>query len=112
MNYAELLSDILGVYKKHGWSVSRVLLSKGAPKELRNAEDLIGVEVAESEVDAVWFGRPSAKGKRAIELRWLNETPFALFELVDEDIADDELKKIRSRIELQLVDHASGDDGK
>ncbi|REJ79100.1 MAG: hypothetical protein DWQ47_06565 [Acidobacteria bacterium] len=108
MNYVELLHDILKVYEKHGWEVSRVLLSEDALLSLKGSDIAKGLEIVDSKVDAVWLERQSRNRKRAIELRWLNANPYALFELVDEDVSERELEKIRSRIELKLADHASG----
>lgn len=108
MNYPGILEEILEVYRKHGWHVSRVLLSGTALQELgEGRESLRDLEVRKSDFDAVWFERPSRKGKRAIELRWLRDTPFALFELVEESESEENIEKIRERVERKMAKHAS-----
>lgn len=107
---AELVREIIGIYNKHGWKISRVLLSG---KENERTEDpelaaAIGdASVEASPIDAIWFERPSKKGRIAIELRLISPEPFALFELVDEDANPDEIARIRSEIELRAADRAS-----
>lgn len=108
MNYPGILEEILGIYKKHGWQVSRVLLSESAVRDLgKDHEVLQDLEITDSDFDAVWFERASKGGKRAIELRWLNESPFALFELVDESESEESLEKVRKRVEQKMASHAS-----
>ncbi|HUF03625.1 MAG TPA: hypothetical protein VMM38_05550 [Aridibacter sp.] len=108
MNYPGILEEILEVYRKHGWQVSRVLLSgEGVQKLGENYEILKDLAVRDSQFDAVWFERPSRTGKRAIELRWLSETPFALFELVDESEPEENVEKVRERVEQKMARHAS-----
>ncbi|MCO6510225.1 MAG: hypothetical protein J5I65_05470 [Aridibacter famidurans] len=118
MNYPGVLEEILGVYRKHGWQVSRVLLSGAAMQSLgRDHKILEGLVVESSDIDAIWFERPSRKGQLAIELRWLSETPFALFELVGESASEENIEEIREGVERKLAVHASqatkrGKDGK
>jgi hypothetical protein len=85
MAQAEVISEILSLYKKHGWSLRRVLLSENSLKIFSGSHEKIfgEAEILASEIDAAWFSRPS--GKTAWELRHLSETPFALFELFETD---------------------------
>lgn len=98
---AEQIQEILKQYKKHGWKLSRVLLSAPTKKILSaSLEKLFGdAETVSSEIDAVWFFRASAKGGEAWELRRLSEVPFALFEMFDDD-DDDEIRE-ETRQEMQ-----------
>ena len=100
----EQIMEILAQYKKHGWTLRRVLLSDDlrvrAYNELvaltTNAGD--AVEFVSSNVEAAWFSRPSKDGE-AWELRHLSTSPFALFEVFDED--DDEETREETRKELE-----------
>lgn len=98
---AEQIREILIQYKKHGWNLSRVLLSVPTKKMLSaSLEKLFGeAEIVSSEIDAVWFFRASGKGGEAWELRRLSETPFALFEIFDDE--DDEEIREETRQEMQ-----------
>ncbi|QQS42589.1 MAG: hypothetical protein IPM63_06550 [Acidobacteriota bacterium] len=108
MNYPGILKEILEIYRKHGWRVSRVLLSGAAVKSIgEDCELLDGLIVESSDIDAVWFERPSTKGKLAIELRSLSETPFALFELVDDSESAEKIEKVRERVERKMAVRAS-----
>ncbi len=98
---ARQIQEILTQYKKHGWSLSRVLLS--APgKEILSAslENLFGdTEIIMSDMDAAWFFRSSGNDREAWELRRLSGTPFALIEIFDAE--DDEEIREETRQEMQ-----------
>ena len=105
-----LIEDILALYDKHGWNISRVLLSEPTRKGLGEAE--IGrlfnaVAVRDSEFDGAWFVRPARNGMRALELRHLNENPFALFELLDDSVDEIQVREKQKEIELRMAVHAS-----
>ena len=95
------VEEILTTYKKYGWILRRVLLTKNSLSSLQSTKDLFGeVPISESDVDALWFSRPNKKGRVAWEIRHLSETPYALLEMIDEDDADLEavLSSIQSRL--------------
>ncbi len=98
---ARQIQEILTQYKKHGWKLSRVLLSAPSRKMLSaSLENLFGgAEIITSETDAAWFFRASGSGGEAWELRRLSGTPFALFEVFDAD--DDEEIREEARQEMQ-----------
>lgn len=98
---AQQIQEILTQYRKHGWNLSRVLLSPATSKTLSASIEHIfgGVEITSSETDAAWFSRPSGKNGEAWELRRLSGTPFALFEVFDVD--DDEEIREETRQEMQ-----------
>lgn len=106
---AELVRDILGIYRKHGWTAERLLLSEAGAETLGDlrAELFAEVEVIPAEFDAVWFGRPSKKGKKALELRLISAEPFAVFDLVDEDADENEVQAVIERMEKKAAERAS-----
>lgn len=85
------INEILALYKKHGWNVRRVLLSDELRVNLTDSlQNLFGAaEIVTSRLNGVWFSRPAKHGGETWELRRLSETPFALVEVFEEDIADD-----------------------
>ena len=101
---AHQVQEILTQYKKHGWNLSRVLLSVPSREKLAvSLENLFGqTEIVSSETDAAWFFRASGKGGEAWELRRLSGTPFALFEVFDneddEDIREETRQEMQTRI--------------
>ena len=100
------IQEILAQYKKHGWSLRRVLLSESIEERL--AATLFGqTEIVSSEINALWFSRASFEGRETWELRSLSETPFALvevFETEDEDAVRDEA---REEMETRMSEQAS-----
>ncbi len=101
---AEQIAEILALYKKHGWILRRVLLSDALRANLAGSlETLFGAaEIRASDIDAVWFSRPSRAEQEAWELRRLSETPLALmeiFDLEDEDeIREETLREVEARL--------------
>lgn len=99
------IAEILSLYKKHGWTLRRVLLSEALRKGLANSlEKLFGeTEIRDSEIDAAWFSRPARNDQEAWELRRLSDAPFALFETFDtedeEEIRDEALGEIEARMQ-------------
>ena len=87
----EQIAEILSLYKKHGWTLSRVLLSAQMEKVLSDKiENLFGAaEINPSEINAAWFSRPSKNNSEAWELRAFSATPFALLEIFDADAEED-----------------------
>jgi hypothetical protein len=94
------IQDILSLYQKYGWKLRRVLLTAKLKKQLMNFD--FDAEIIESEVDAVWFSRPSGEGKEAWELRRLSETPYALFETFEENDEEEVREEIRREMEAKL----------
>ncbi len=101
---AEQIQEILKQYKKHGWNLSRVLLSAPTRKMLSaSLEKLFGdAEIVSSEIDAAWFFRASVKGGEAWELRRLTETPFALFEMFDDEDDEEIREEIRQEMQTRM----------
>ena len=97
---AEQVQDILSLYQRHGWTVRRILLTEKLKNHL--ADFNFKADIVESEVDAIWFSRPSGDGKEAWELRRLSETPYALFEVFEDDDEEEVREEIRREMEAKL----------
>jgi hypothetical protein len=111
MSQLRKFEEILGQYRRHGWRLARVLARPGtfaAPGGEGGGASFEGAPVAESEVDAMWFARPSAEGREAWELRLVGETPYALFELFEADEAEEDREDVRREMEARLRDYAGG----
>ena len=107
MNRLKNIQEILAQYRRHGWRLARVLARPETLAELREeseggGEEFGGAPVAESEVDAMWFTRPSAEGREAWELRLAGGTPYALFELFEPDEAEEDREDVRREMEACL----------
>ncbi len=99
--------ETLAQYRRHGWRLARVLARPETLRELREESgggggEFEGAPVAESEVDAMWFTRPSAEGREAWELRLAGGTPYALFELFEPDEAEEDREDVRREMEARL----------
>ncbi len=101
--------EIIENYRRHGWTLRRVLLQGATRAELGDSWKAIFEDAAleESEIDALWFTRPSHAGREAWELRLVAETPYALFETFEPDEAEEEREELRREMEAQLRDYAS-----
>lgn len=103
---AELIADILAVYRKHGWELRRALLTPESANELeQDSAALFGdAPVFEFGKDAVWFSRRSGKDGEAWEIRLLSATPFALIDVFEADQDDDAREAIRHGMEQKLLE--------
>ena len=112
MSRLKKFQEILAQYRRHGWRLARVLAHPDTLAELRGsaeAEAALAFEGApadESEVDAMWFTRPSAEGREAWELRLVGDTPYALFELFEPDEAEEDRADVRREMEARLREYA------
>jgi hypothetical protein len=100
------IRSIIEQYKKFGWELRRVLLTPKLDAEIEIAKEELfkGVEIKQSDLDAAWFTRAAKNGGTAWELRALQESPFALIEVVDPDVIAEEIDLILAATEQQLRD--------
>ena len=103
MNWSDLLKEIIQTYQKFGWTTRRVLLNKNLPDEFYEIRHLIheNIVIENSEVNAVWFSRRSGE-RETWELRLLSQSPFALIETFEPNIAESERDKIRAQMVEKL----------
>ena len=106
MNQISLCKEIIATYQKYGWTLARVLLSAETRAAIGDAkENLFGTaKIKESTVDALWFSRPSHEGREAWELRFVAESPYALFETFEADEPEDLREDARREMEANLIE--------
>jgi hypothetical protein len=74
MSRLKKFQEILAQYQRHGWRLARALAQPESLAEMRGpAEEEAAVifenaPVTESDVEAMWFTRPSAEGRVAWEM--------------------------------------------
>ena len=105
MSQSGKFEEVLAQYRRHGWRLARVLARPGTFAE--GGASYEGAPVVESEVDAMWFTRPSAEGREAWELRLVGDTPYALFELFEPDEAEEDREDVRREMEARLREYGS-----
>ena len=112
MNQQELIRDILAIYQKHGWQLRRLLLVPETRAEVVNREELTfaGVRVDDSNVDALWFSRPSSNKREAWELRLIAETPYALFDTFEADEPEEAHEEKRQEMEARMSEFTTRKD--
>lgn len=100
------IAEILSLYKKHGWNLSRVLLSAELKKNLADKiENIFGKsEIVSSKIDAAWFTRPSKHNCEAWEIRHLSSAPFALIEVFEPETEESFKREKLSELEAQLIE--------
>ncbi|HTK38607.1 MAG TPA: hypothetical protein VL325_08955 [Pyrinomonadaceae bacterium] len=98
------IADIISLYKKHGWTLRRLLMSPEGEKALRSVSDLPkGVETRSSDLDGAWFSRSSNPERETWELRLLEPTPFALLDVLDMTATETEREEALKRVEERWV---------
>lgn len=100
-----LVTDILAIYKKHGWTLRRVLLSDSLKSVIDRPEMELfgGVTINDSSLDGLWFSRPSKGSLEAWELRHLAAAPYALLEVIERDIDKNARETILSETESRML---------
>lgn len=101
---AESVSEILSVYRKHGWTLRRVLLSDALKTGLApHFDELFGnVVPVSSPLDGLWFSRASRETLEAWELRHLSTAPFALVEVIGSDLEKTARERLFADAELRM----------
>lgn len=106
MGSADLFTELVATYRKHGWQLRRALLRPETRVELQSLlpGDLV---LKEAEFDALWFSRPSHNDREAWELRLLAQTQYALFETFEADETEEERDDLRLEMEARLREYFS-----
>lgn len=107
MKKAELLTDIVATYAKHGWQLQKILLTPVTTREIREVGASLP-QVTEAPFDALWFSRPSRGDREAWELRLLEGTAYALFENFEPDETEEQREEMRREMEARLRDYLAG----
>ncbi|NNE68520.1 MAG: hypothetical protein HKN33_18275 [Pyrinomonadaceae bacterium] len=102
----EEITKVLALYEKHGWKISRVLLSSENGSQ-QYSEIFGGAPVVNSEFDAVWFSRKRQDGRTAWEIRLLSTTPYALCESFPDDSSKEFVEAEKRNMENRLAEKAS-----
>ena len=102
MKSADLFTELMGMYRKHGWQLRSVLLRPETRVELQLPEN---VPVKEATFDALWFSRPSHNDREAWELRLLAQTQYAFFETFEADETEEERDDVKLEMEARLRDY-------
>lgn len=119
MSVLKKFVEALALYRRHGWRLERVLMRAEAREALRRAGEggdgdgatFEGVAVRDSDFDALWFRRAAQGGREAWELRLVGEPPFALFELFEEDEAEEDREDVRREMEARLAERVGAGGG-
>lgn len=109
MTDPERIREISAHYLKHDWRLRRVLARPELKAELshNSASLLPEAEVADAEVNALWFSRPAAGDREAWELRLVSELAYALFETFEADETEEERQDVLREMEARMRDYAT-----
>jgi hypothetical protein len=109
MTDAAAIKETLSLYKKHGWILRRILITPELQGKLasEHREVFNGVEERLSDINAAWFSRLGGDGRETWELRLLGSTPFALLDVLDQDLDQTEREKALKRIEAKMREFKS-----
>ena len=100
----ELFREIIATYQRHGWELRRVLLSSATRSDLDEQAAVLfdKAKLIDSEIDALWFARPSHEGREAWELRLVTEQRYALFEAFEADETEEDREEARIEMEHKM----------
>jgi hypothetical protein len=109
MRKTGLFMELAATYRKHGWNLHSALLQSSTRAELEADEPalLANIPVRDSEVDALWFSRPSHNNREAWELRLLAQTPYALFENFEPEETEEERDEVKQEMEARMREYVS-----
>jgi hypothetical protein len=105
MNQIERLEEIVTTYRKHGWTLRRVLMTAETQASGTQLTVFAGAPVELAAIDAVWFSRPSHEQREAWELRLVADTPYALFETFESDELEEQREELRQEMEARMREH-------
>lgn len=111
MKKADLFTELVTIYQRHGWKLKAALLGVETVAELSSDGLLESITVKDSPVDALWFSRPSHEQREAWELRLLSETQYALFETFEADETEEQREEMRGEMEARMRDYVTGQRG-
>ena len=108
MSQVEVAKQIIAEYERHGWKLRRVLSRPSSREELHAANLFGDSELIDSEINALWFSRPSHAQREAWELRLISEHAYALFEAFEADETEEEREDVRHEMENRMREHMRG----
>jgi hypothetical protein len=96
--------EILSLYKKHGWSLRRILLTDQLKNAFTEKPEMLfpEAEIVSSEIDAAWFSRDWNQQREAWEIRHLSQSPFALVEVFEAEDDEEVREETRHEMEAEL----------
>jgi len=104
---ADSIRDIVAQYAGHGWKLRKVLVdSKNFVSDPKVAEILADADVRISKLCALWFSRRSQPDREAWELRQLSASPYALVEVIPDDVDDPERERRLTAVETRMIENA------
>ena len=108
MKKADIFTDLVATYRKHGWELKGALVRPETRPELNIQEltFLSSAQIKEDVIDALWFSRPSHQKREAWELRLLSENQYALFETFEADETEEQRNEMRQEMEARLREHS------
>jgi hypothetical protein len=109
MEQGTQFGETISTYRKHNWTLRRVLLRPESRARIGDAmSEVFGdAPVEEAAIDALWFARPSHEGREAWELRLVADAPYALFETFEPDEPEAEREELRREMEARMRDYVS-----
>ncbi len=109
MKKADLFTELVATYAKHGWQLKSVLMKPSTRVEIISTDTALldSIRIEEASVDALWFSRPSHEKREAWELRLMAETQYALFETFEADETEEQRDEARREMEARLREYVS-----
>jgi hypothetical protein len=100
-----LITELVAVYERHGWTLREVLLREKSKAALNEPASFDNAEIRNADFDALWFSRPSHEKREAWELRLISEQPYALFEAFEAHELAEDRDEARKEMENRMRAH-------
>jgi hypothetical protein len=107
MSQNDRINEILATYEKHDWRLRRVLLRPESLASLQDKQWPPDITIEGSDLDALWFSRPSQRDREAWELRLVAATQYALFETFEADEPEGAREEVRREMEARMKEKVS-----
>jgi hypothetical protein len=107
VDVGNLISSIVTIYDRHGWTLREVLLRGESRAAVRESGSFDHAEIRDADFDALWFSRPSHEKREAWELRLISEQAYALFEAFEADELAEDREDARKEMENRMREHVT-----
>ena len=103
----EAIVNLADQYEKHNWTLRRVLLSDVSFGRLSKVvrAHYPEVDVSLHAIDAIWFSRKN-RDSETWELRRIGSPPFALVEVINDDVSPEERENRLAFLEHEMADNS------
>jgi hypothetical protein len=101
----ESIDAIVDQYRRFGWDLRRITVDGNTIESVKTAikQKYDRCEIQDASLNALWFSRKN-RDSETWELRRLDGLPFALVQVINADISDNEREDLLRSVELRMAE--------